>query len=309
MIKSNKESMFKSAWKDRYFVIASGKWHRFVTKLIFWKIFSSLFHLFIFYLFFFIFIFISFFIFLFFHFFTGALTYYAEQNDMFDLDKDCKGEIALANIVVVESTTDPKYRSDSVFDVHARVLVGGDSDGMRVFTFDARSVDNAEKWMRELCKATEILELKRSTRGVFSSSVSDKMVQARNSRRMAVNSGTVSVSNHLTASNTFRASLAAQTELDDDTTYVPDQGSVDADGTPTKSSQNPLSSGRGGGAGRGGNKRGGMGRGVDFRAGSGQSSAIVRQRSDSKSDLSGSVTGDTKAPGESYSDAYGSGGI
>ena len=91
-----------------------------------------------------------------FHSCTGALTYYADQNDLFDLDKDCKGEIALANILIVESTADPKYRSESVFDVQARVLQGGDSEGKRTFTFDARSADNAEKWMRELCKATEV---------------------------------------------------------------------------------------------------------------------------------------------------------
>ena len=114
---------------------------------------------------------------------------------MFDNDKDCKGEIALANILVVESTNDPKYRAESVFDVHARVLEGGDSNGMRVFTFDAKNVENAEKWMRELCRATEILELKRSSRGVFSSSVSDKMVQARNSRRMAINVNSGNINN------------------------------------------------------------------------------------------------------------------
>lgn len=244
---------------------------------------------------------------------SGALTYYADQNDLFDLDKDCKGEIALANITSVESTADPKYRSESVFDVHARVMQGGDSNGLRIFTFDARSVDNAEKWMRELCKATEILELKKSPRGVYSSAVSEKMIQARNTKRLMINPGVVATANPVTAGNQFRASLALQSDVDDAYLGSGDQGSVDADGTPSKSvdsqggPNSPMSNGRNS-VGRGG-KRGGMGRGVDFRAGSSQSVPLVRQRSDSRSDKSNSVSGDVKAPGECYSDAYGNGGI
>ena len=249
-----------------------------------------------------------------FHSCAGALTYYADQNDLFDLDKDCKGEIALANILIVESTSDPKYRSESVFDVQARVLQGGDSEGKRTFTFDARSADNAEKWMRELCKATEVLELKKSPRGVFSSHVSEKMVQARNTKRLMINPGSASTANPVTAGNQFRASLALQSDVDDAYMGSVDQGSIDAEGTPSKSvdsggPHSPMSSGRNGGAGRGGSKRGGMGRGVDFRAGSSQSAPPVGHRSDSRSDRSNSVSGDVKAPGECYSDAYGNGGI
>lgn len=238
---------------------------------------------------------------------------------MFDLDKDCKGEIALANILVVESTNDPKYRSDSVFDVHARVLEGGDSNGMRVFTFDAKSVDYAEKWMRELCRATEILELKKSHRGVFSSSVSERMVQARNSRRMNMNTTSpVSIS---TPQQAPQASFKMQSDVDDESSS--NYGSND--GTPTKSrgdsspSQREVggggSGGRGGGMGRGVQKRGGMGRGRDFRGGSAAAAMLVRGGS-YRVDSVGSSSLDVSAqqeqeqePGTTYDDAYGDGGI
>ena len=39
---------------------------------------------------------------------SGAFTYYEQQNDMFDENRDSKGEIALANILVVETSADPQ---------------------------------------------------------------------------------------------------------------------------------------------------------------------------------------------------------
>ena len=39
---------------------------------------------------------------------SGAVTYYENQNDMFDENRDSKGEIALANILVVETSADPQ---------------------------------------------------------------------------------------------------------------------------------------------------------------------------------------------------------
>jgi hypothetical protein len=119
---------------------------------------------------------------------SGALTYYDQQNDMFDENRDSKGEIALANILVVESTAAPQLRSDMVFDVHARVIEGGDKDGMRVFTFDARTPDAAETWMREICRATEVLELKRGPRG-WASAVSPEMVREKNAKALKLKSG------------------------------------------------------------------------------------------------------------------------
>ena len=64
---------------------------------------------------------------------------------MFDEHKDCKGEIALVNVLVVETPTDPKYKGAGYFDMHARVIEGGDANGMRVFSFNAQTPENAEK--------------------------------------------------------------------------------------------------------------------------------------------------------------------
>lgn len=225
---------------------------------------------------------------------------------MFDLDKDCKGEITLANIQVVESTNDAKYRSDSIFDVQARVLEGGDSDGMRVFTFDARTPDAAEKWMRELCRATEILEMKKSSRGVLTSTVSEKMVQARNNKRMAMSGGTgVTVIPLVPAVATSPRQL---TEVDDEVCST--NGSFDGT-TPSKSIEgsSPNTSHRG----VRGAKRG-MGRGVDFRGGS-SAAAVAFNRQPSldsydRADLFSTPAIEEKAPIQStYADAYGNTGL
>lgn len=233
---------------------------------------------------------------------------------MFDLEKDGKGEIALANIRVVESTNDAKYRSDSIFDVQARVLEGGDSDGIRVFTFDARTADNAEKWMRELCRATEILEMKKNSRGIFTSTVSEKMLQARNNKRMAMNSGG---GVPVIASPVICLPVPSKstTEIDDEVSST--NGSNDGVGsTPTKSQEGLSPNYRGGGGGRGAKR--GMGRGVDFRGGSSAASAAIHKQSsfdgnssyDRSDDYVSSLT-EQKTPGhgDTYADAYGDTGL
>lgn len=233
---------------------------------------------------------------------------------MFDLEKDGKGEIALANIRVVESTNDAKYRSDSIFDVQARVLEGGDSDGIRVFTFDARTADNAEKWMRELCRATEILEMKKNSRGIFTSTVSEKMLQARNNKRMAMNSGG---GVPVIASPVICLPVPSKstTEIDDEVSST--NGSNDGVGsTPTKSQEGLSPNYRGGGGGRGAKR--GMGRGVDFRGGSSAASAAIHRQSsfdgnssyDRSDDYVSSLT-EHKTPGhgDTYADAYGDTGL
>lgn len=233
---------------------------------------------------------------------------------MFDENKDRKGEIALANILVVESTNDPKFRSDSVFDVHARVLEGGDANGMRIFTFDAKSGENAEIWMRELCRATEILELEKTHKGGFASAVSDKMVQARNNRKR-----TVSVSNY--ASNQpigsqHNTSNSVSSAVDDTNSATSDsiegsgsgQGSRAGTGTAVEGEPSPTSRGV---------RRKGMGRGMDFRGGS--SSAAILKKGGSSMSIGTSSTSNTpekpqggtpeaSKPGESY-DVYGEGGL
>jgi hypothetical protein len=83
---------------------------------------------------------------------------------------------------VVESTADPKSKPDCVLDIHARVKSGGDAQGMRIFTLDARTSTYAKEWMEQLCRASEILELKKTARG-WQSSVSPEMVARRNAKR------------------------------------------------------------------------------------------------------------------------------
>ena len=225
---------------------------------------------------------------------VGALTYYSEQNDMFDENKDCKGEIAIANILVVETSHDPKYRTGSVFDVQARVLEGGDADGMRVFTFDAKTPENAERWMRELCKATDILELKSTAKDGFASHVSDKMVAARNNKRMPNNT-----------SHGANPTLTLQTnrmnsEADDEISSTVD--SNDDLGSPiNRISRSDSFEGQHGApsGGRGmNNKRFGMGRGVFIK----QGARSVGGPSNSKDGGSGDLL-----HGESYGDLYGDG--
>lgn len=185
---------------------------------------------------------------------------------MFDEQKDCKGEIALVNVLVVESSTDPKCKGAGYFDMHARVIEGGDADGMRVFTFNAHTADNAEKWMRELCRATEILELKHVGSNGFTSSVCEKMIQARNAKRMTVNT---------TAHNSSQTMMIQSnkwSEQDDDATSTVDSnddGSSSLTRSERERASNGMENGPGGhGGGRGG-KRGGMGRGVFIKAGPG----------------------------------------
>ena len=82
-----------------------------------------------------------------------------------------------------------QLRGEHVIDIHARVLEGGDERGMRVFTFDARTVDAAENWMREICRATEVLELKRGAKGGWASSVSAEMVKEKHAKALKLKSG------------------------------------------------------------------------------------------------------------------------
>lgn len=225
---------------------------------------------------------------------------------MFDENKDRKGEIALANILVVESTNDPKFRSNSVFDVHARVLEGGDVNGMRIFTFDAKSGENAEIWMRELCRATEILELEKTHKGGFASAVSNKMVQARNTKKR-----TVSVSNYASAQtlgNQLNVNSNLGTPIDDSVSATSDSLEGSGSGTAAESEANSPTASKG-------IRRKGMGRGMDFRGASYQSTALKKGVSAMSVSSSNNTpekvqvpTDNSPKPGESY-DIYGEGGI
>ena len=232
----------------------------------------------------------------------GALTYYHDQSDMFDEHKDCKGEIALVNVLVVETPTDPKYKGAGYFDMHARVIEGGDANGMRVFSFNAQTPENAEKWMRELCRATEILELKHVGSNGFTSCVCEKMIMARNVKRMSVNTSAHN------SSQTMIIQSNKWSEQDDDATSTVDSND-DGSSTLTKSERereratNGMENGPGGhGGGRGG-KRGGMGRGVFFKAGTGS-----QGYSRAANDTLGSIEENKEEMlGGSYDQLYGDG--
>ena len=239
------------------------------------------------------------------------MSIYGEQSDMFDEDKDSKGEIALANILVVETSMDPKLASPSVFDVHARVLEGGDSSGMRIFTFDAHTKEAAEKWMREICRATEVLELKKISRG-WASSVSEQMVREKNAR----NATLIAAKFAGTANNMV---VVGKVSLDGDVASSVDDASDDGR---TRASTSEYIGGSPSGSVRvsGGGRGRGMGRGNAFRAGSSAAAAKITsgawlgqadasRPSSMASFVTTVTTNSSLMPGESYGDLYGDGGL
>jgi hypothetical protein len=129
--------------------------------------------------------------------FLGLLLLYEHRSDVYDEDKDAVDEIGLANILVIESSTDdlldfsttnesgagkdPTIAPciDCLFDVHARVQFGGDSQGIRVFSFYSDSQANAVKWMSYLCKAVGFLQLVPASGGGYVSVVSEAAIIER----------------------------------------------------------------------------------------------------------------------------------
>ena len=123
---------------------------------------------------------------------------YENRSDVYDEDKDPVDEISLANILVIESSTDDLLDFstthenddsngdemiapciDCLFDVHARVQFGGDSQGIRVFSFYSDSQNNARNWMGNLCKAVGFLQLVPASGGGYVSVVSEAAISER----------------------------------------------------------------------------------------------------------------------------------
>ena len=123
---------------------------------------------------------------------------YENRSDVYDEDKDPVDEISLANILVIESSTDDLLDFstthenddsngeemvapciDCLFDVHARVQFGGDSQGIRVFSFYSDSQNNARNWMSNLCKAVGFLQLVPASGGGYVSVVSEAAISER----------------------------------------------------------------------------------------------------------------------------------
>ena len=88
---------------------------------------------------------------------------------MYDENKDCIGEVNLAGISAVESSTEARCARGCGVDVTAHVNKGGDSNGMRTFVLEARTPELARQWMDEICKASGKFVLKGSPQGGFHS--------------------------------------------------------------------------------------------------------------------------------------------
>ena len=112
---------------------------------------------------------------------AGSLYFYETASDLYDEDKDPSGEIALSNVLVVESSSEP--HSEGVFDIHARVKTGGNAEGMRIFSIDASSEDNAKRWMTQICQSVGVLDLLPAEGGGYVSVVSEEAVAKRSEKR------------------------------------------------------------------------------------------------------------------------------
>lgn len=139
--------------------------------------------------------------------FLGLLLLYENSGDVYDEDKDPIDEISLENILVIESSSDDQVDNDSaeltsdpalsprsdsshqdpngnsiidcLFDVHARVQFGGDSNGIRVFSFYSGTTTNTTDWMINLCTAVGFLELLPAAGGGYVSVVSEAAIVER----------------------------------------------------------------------------------------------------------------------------------
>jgi len=111
---------------------------------------------------------------------VGSLSLYSSACDLYD-DGDPTAEVVLANVLVVESSSE--LDADSVFDVHARVKTGGNADGMKIFTLDAGSAEHARRWMEQLCQAVGVLELLPAEGGGYVSVLSETAVARRAEQR------------------------------------------------------------------------------------------------------------------------------
>lgn len=84
----------------------------------------------------------------------GSVYYYEAQEDFFDENKTCTGEIPVVAIHTVESVYESKIKNGCGFAIQARVVEGGDTNGFRTYVFEAKTPDIARQWMEQICKAT-----------------------------------------------------------------------------------------------------------------------------------------------------------
>ena len=195
---------------------------------------------------------------------TTSLSFFGSATDLYDDGCDPMDEIVLANILVVESSSERD--ADSVFDVHARVKTGGNADGVKMFTLDAGDEANARRWMEQLCQAVGVLELLPAEGGGYVSIISETAVARRaEQRRLSAMKllAFSSSSSSLTANDGWSSLLPITTRTILSQEEAPWPGSSTSSSSSCSSSGKgyagrrpsfrsvPFAPGRGGGRGRG----------------------------------------------------------
>jgi hypothetical protein len=105
----------------------------------------------------------------------GAILEFENQNEVF-LTENIKEIIAIPAIRLIETSEDPNCNPGCAFDIHAYVTQGGNKDGMKIFTFEAQTVNLCKEWMTQLCNCTGTYVLKPKPNGEgYTSVVNDSL--------------------------------------------------------------------------------------------------------------------------------------
>ena len=105
----------------------------------------------------------------------SSLLVFDKQSEVFMTEK-YKELVSIPAIRLIESSDDPSCNPGCAFNIHAYVIEGGNKDGMRIFTFEAQTLNLCKEWMTQLCNATGSLVLKPRPNGDgFTSVVNDQL--------------------------------------------------------------------------------------------------------------------------------------
>lgn len=86
-----------------------------------------------------------------------ALSYFSDAKDLYT--SESIGDINLTGISTIETSREAHCAPNCAFEVTARVIKGGNEDGIRTFIFEARTPELMKQWMLELCNSTKVFEL------------------------------------------------------------------------------------------------------------------------------------------------------
>jgi hypothetical protein len=118
----------------------------------------------------------------------GALSYYGDAKDVYNVEAESIGEINLINILQI-NTCGPDKESRCAprcaFELRAFVTKGGDSDDTRTFVFEARTPELCKQWMEQICAATGKFALKPHAKipGFFFSEESEELRREQAQKR------------------------------------------------------------------------------------------------------------------------------